>query len=365
MWVYLADRDLAPDDLPPALAAAESALPARALQRRAKVLAPGARVVDARDLPLAPRYLAAIAGTGARERHQSRWLNAVSVDATSAQIAELSRLPFVTRIELVVKSRRALPPAGADEQTAAESRDDASWRLNYGGSLAGLEQINVPPVHEAGNFGQGVVIGLLDSGFKTTHEALAGVPVVARHDFVDNDEEVANEAGDLYFQHDHGTKTLSTLMGRHEGRLIGPACGASVILAKTEDAAGVSDRGGPVGGGAGVGRGARRRHRLEQPRLRRLVYVRRPGRQYRRDHNRRRPRRGRGLVVVNAAGNERNTAFAHIVVPADGDSVIAVGAVTLAGSVASFSSPGPTFDGRIKPDVAAQGVANHVGLAAR
>jgi serine protease AprX len=67
-----------------------------------------------------------------------------------------------------------------------------------------------------------------------------------------------------------------------------------------------------------------------------------------------------GVVVVNAAGNERRNAWAHIIAPADGPSVIAVGAVDSAGTIASFSSPGPSSDGRIKPEVCAWGVSNLV-----
>ena len=62
-----------------------------------------------------------------------------------------------------------------------------------------------------------------------------------------------------------------------------------------------------------------------------------------------------GVVVVTSAGNEGNSSWRYITPPADADSVIAVGAATPLGMRASFSSVGPTADGRIKPDVAAQG----------
>jgi len=65
-----------------------------------------------------------------------------------------------------------------------------------------------------------------------------------------------------------------------------------------------------------------------------------------------------GVVVVNSAGNSGpNSAHNTLGAPADGHAVIAAGAVDAAGARASFSSVGPTADGRIKPDVAAQGVA--------
>jgi subtilisin family serine protease len=70
-----------------------------------------------------------------------------------------------------------------------------------------------------------------------------------------------------------------------------------------------------------------------------------------------------GVVVVNAAGNERGDAWGHIIAPADGFDVIAVGAVDANRRLASFSSPGPTADGRIKPEVCAMGVRTIVAAS--
>jgi subtilisin family serine protease len=49
-----------------------------------------------------------------------------------------------------------------------------------------------------------------------------------------------------------------------------------------------------------------------------------------------------------------------MIAPADADSILSVGAVWSDGSIASFSSTGPTFDGRIKPEVVAQGVGVYI-----
>ena len=69
----------------------------------------------------------------------------------------------------------------------------------------------------------------------------------------------------------------------------------------------------------------------------------------------------KGITIVVVAGNERNNpSWGHIIPPADGDSVITVGAVDVNGVLASFSSPGPTRDGRIKPDVMARGVSTRL-----
>ena len=63
----------------------------------------------------------------------------------------------------------------------------------------------------------------------------------------------------------------------------------------------------------------------------------------------------RGIIVVTAAGNEAITPWKYIVTPGDADTAITVGAVDASGVIASLSSLGPTSDGRIKPDVCAQG----------
>jgi subtilisin family serine protease len=67
----------------------------------------------------------------------------------------------------------------------------------------------------------------------------------------------------------------------------------------------------------------------------------------------------RGLVIVDAAGNEghdSNPATSHLLAPSDAASVISVGAVDSSGTIAGFSSDGPTADGRVKPEVLAPGV---------
>ena len=62
------------------------------------------------------------------------------------------------------------------------------------------------------------------------------------------------------------------------------------------------------------------------------------------------------MTCVNSAGNEGDDPWFYIITPADADSVISVGAVRQNGMIASFSSHGPTSDGRIKPEVCALGV---------
>jgi len=64
----------------------------------------------------------------------------------------------------------------------------------------------------------------------------------------------------------------------------------------------------------------------------------------------------KGVLFITAAGNEGGNAWHYIMTPADGDSVLAVGAVNTSGVVGGFSSYGPSSDGQVKPDVASIGV---------
>ena len=362
VWVFFRDKGLAGAELDRALDRAEDALGDKAAWRRAKVQARGARLVDEGDLDLDAGYLGQAAATGAVPRRVSRWLNAGSYQATAAQVRRLAALPCVARVDLVAKFQRpALPaePLARPDESAGKAAAD--WSVDYGANLAAMEMFNVPQVHEMGITGQGVVIGMLDGGFHPTHEALIGIPLLAQYDFVNDDGNVDNESGDPVNSRDHGTMTMSTAMGNMPGALVAPAFGASAILAKTEDVsqeipieednwvAGlewVEAQGADIvssslgyydwyvwadldgatavttlAGDLGV---------------------------------------QRGLVVVNSAGNERGTAWNHIIAPADGNDIIAVGAVDYDGDYSYFSSPGPSYDGRIKPDVAALGSGNVV-----
>jgi len=52
-----------------------------------------------------------------------------------------------------------------------------------------------------------------------------------------------------------------------------------------------------------------------------------------------------------------------LITPADADTILACGAVDSSGTIANFSSRGPTGDGRIKPEVVARGVSTYCATA--
>jgi len=70
----------------------------------------------------------------------------------------------------------------------------------------------------------------------------------------------------------------------------------------------------------------------------------------------------KGMLVVNAAGNEGSDPWHYLGAPADADSVLSIGGIDPAtGFHTAFSSYGPTSDKRMKPNVSAYG---HVIAAA-
>ncbi|MBK7701386.1 MAG: S8 family serine peptidase [bacterium] len=362
VWVWFQDKGLQGDALGRALDDAERGLGERAAARRAKTAdGRGGRLADVTDLPLHRPYLESALATGARLRRESRWLNAASFDARPEQVRALAALPCVREVTLVRRAQPRPAPAAPGAGMAAPADKDLAWSIDYGGTLADLEQINVPALHEEGVHGQGVLVGMMDSGFRTSHVSLSGLPVLDRWDFVNGDGVVENEPGDPSTQDDHGTKTMSTVGGYDPGNHVGPAWAASFVLAKTEDVSQEvpAEEDNWVAGiewldTFGVDVVSSSLGYIDWYSVSDLdgdtaactiaadLAV------------------GKGIVVCNSAGNERGTSWNSLVTPADGDSVITAGAVTSTGTIAYFSSPGPTADGRIKPDVCALGSGNHV-----
>lgn len=346
---------------------------------------------DQRDLPVASAYIARVRELGATLRHTSRWLNGVSVEMAVRDVPRLGSLAFVRRVELVRRSKRPYLPGEPDFGRLLETSEPAPQAspvplgspgpelmtsypaeeaLHYGPSFNQNNQVGIVGLHRLGYTGAGVTLAILDTGFRTTHAATLGRRVVAERDFVFNDGDVDNQPADNVNAWFHGTAAWSNAGGFKPGALVGGAFEATILLAKTEDIRSETpiEEDNYVAAlewadslGADVVTAS-------------LAYLDFDGTG---DDYTYSDLNGnttvtaiavdiavsRGIAVTNAVGNSGPNA-GTLNTPADADSVIAVGAVDSLGTVAGFSSRGPTSDGQVKPEVVARGVKNFVAFAA-
>ncbi|HEX7342767.1 MAG TPA: S8 family serine peptidase, partial [bacterium] len=357
VWVMFSDRGFESAlALNRAIAQADESLLPHARQRRLKMNHPS--LITEGDLPVNAAYVQAVLQIGGRYRTVSRYINALSLRVKQNHLQAIAELPFVLGIQPVAKAGRPPEPEGWGESAGQIPQPPGTDLLDYGPSFAQLSQINVIAAHDQGLSGAGVLVCLLDTGFFTDHEALIHQPVIAEWDFINNDPETQNQPGDSSSQHNHGTFTFSALGGAHEGDLYGPAYGATFIIGKTESVpfeqpieedwylAGLEWADSLGADVVSTSLGYFDWYTFEDLDGNTCVTTIGVDNAV-----------ANGIVCVTAAGNERGSSWGHIIAPADADSVITVGAVNSQGQLASFSSPGPTYDGRIKPDVCARGVS--------
>jgi len=358
-WIFFHDRS--PQTVSRTLAP-QLGISDRALWRRAKVLPPD-KLLDVRDLPVSSALIEQVRSTGATILTASRWLNAVSVQATPAQLAVLQQSPAVAAVRPVAALKH--PPERRSPLSFAPllSKRAGTWSLNYGLSGTQLANINVVATHDLGIYGKGIIVGIIDNGFNNhrTHSALKNIRVLNEYDFIHRIADTERQPWEPASEGNHGAATLSALAGYDEGKLIGAAFGATMILAKTEmDSTEVPAE--------------------EDLYVEALEWMEQQGADvvstslgyidwYTYDSldgktaittKAARVAASKGVLLCTAMGNEGNYRGLDItgtmIAPADADSIVSVGAVYSDGILADFSSTGPTFDGRTKPEVVAQGV---------
>ena len=335
------------------------------------------------DLPVSPDYSQTVLSVpNVSLRGESRWLNALSVTADSSALAAIFKFPFVRGIQPVarlkktnhydqVESMTGFPRRSVNERWAEVTSsadinptqpDPAAplWRMDrawYGPSVNQVRMVNALEAHFRGNHGAGVRIAVLDGGYRLAHEAFQHLDVIAQYDFINNDDNPDYDPSqDVRGQADHGTACMSVIGGYSPGNLIGLAHEASFILCKTEDDAGETI--------------------VEEDNwVRALEWAEWLGADvlssslsYKdwytlADFDGLAPITSRaaniayelGMVLCTSAGNEGPDPMS-LGAPTDAEGVLSIGALRPNGDLASFSSRGPTADGRIKPDICAQGV---------
>ena len=219
-WIYFTDKQkLTQSEVQAGIEKFSANLTPRAIQRRANVL-PADRLVDFKDLPVSNSYMLQIRETGARHRAISRWLNAISVSATPAQIKSASKLPFVRKITVVRGFKRSVQSTDFKSGSQSQLKKSAApMDFDYGESSGQLQQILVPELHRQGYSGKNVLVCMMDTGFRKTHEALRDATLIAERDFIFDDNDTQRDPTDPYDSSDsHGTSTWSALGGLKNGR---------------------------------------------------------------------------------------------------------------------------------------------------
>jgi serine protease AprX len=319
----------------------------KAIERRTRSgLSP---VLTELDRPFDTNVLGELESLGVTRGAELRWRNSLVVECDDVQAMLLRSKSWV----------KALEPVHSDMGTA--SLPDC-LPARYGSDRNQLDIINIIPLHDAGVYGQGATIGMIDVGFRWfDHPSMLHVDVRGEWDVINNDSITSNQEGDLVDHDGHGTLVLSMAAAWAPDTLVGASPLAAYLLAKTED--------------------LRHERRIEDVHFAAAVeFLERRGADvlsasigYRyfdstevawpwEAFNGRTSFSAQavnqaaafGMACVTAAGNS-GPAGSTLMTPADADSAIAVGSITPEQTTAAFTSRGPTADGRNKPDVLAPG----------
>jgi serine protease AprX len=356
LWVFFTDKGIFTKQQIANLVASKGVpFSERATARRLKH---GIAEVRFSDMPVRAEYVEQVEAIGAKLRWTSKWLNAASFAVKLGELDAIAKLACVARIEPVALMDKPVEPVVGTPIEEMEQQGDARG-LSYGSSAGQLTQINVPVCHDSGYAGGGVIISMFDTGFRTDHNAftqiLAQGRLLHKYDFVFNDSVVTNEPNDLYYAWEHGTATWSTCGGENSGIQYGPAYKASFILCKTEDIRSETpveednwvramewvDSLGTDIISSSLGYSAW----YAQTQFNGSTCVTTLAADTAAVH---------GILVCNSAGNSGPGATS-ITAPADAFGILSTGAVNSSGVITSFSSRGPSADGRIKPEVCAEG----------
>lgn len=362
------------NDSPYSINNPEAFLSQKALDRRN---AHGIAIVE-NDLPVNPQYIESVANTGVTILNSSKWFNSVSIYTTDQGALDIiNSFSFVESIEKGGNSNiepdhtyekqffanewiSQIPDAGLYKALTAGNSYD------YGAAANQIQMLNGDVLHDMGYDGEGMTIAVLDAGFLNVDDLTAfdslwnNGQILGYKDFV----EPINP--NIFDSHTHGCMVLSTMGANLPGQMVGTAPKADYWLLRSEEdysnnhienlieeynwvsAAEFADSVGADIINSSLGYtifdDPSHDHTYEDM-----------------DGNTTPITIGadlavsKGMIVVNSAGNAGTSPWFYIGAPADGDSVFSIGAVDGGGNFASFSSNGPTYDGRIKPNVVAQG----------
>lgn len=344
-------------------------LSAKSIERRLVQRIP----VNETDLPVSPAYLEQIKAAGAEVVYISKWLNTVIIHTDEATLkGVIASKPFILDVKeadhlyrnRVQHNRKAHFENERLERISNRHKQfKSTGAFNYGPSGNQTQMINIDQLHNQGFTGKGITIGVIDAGFNSVN-TLAAFDSIRANGQILGTRDFVQPGNNVYATNisTHGMMVLSTMGGNLPGQIIGTAPHASYWLLRSEDATAeylmeeyywVNAAEFADSVGVDVINSSLGYNTFDNP-AENHTYADMDGNTT--------PvtigadmAAAKGILVVNSAGNSGSGQWQFITAPADGDSVFTIGAVDANGLYASFSSRGPTSDGRIKPEVTAQG----------
>ncbi len=287
-----------------------------------------------------------------------RWLNAAIIETPLSPNQLVQLFPWCQGVIKTAqrKGMASIPTIQPKPNDLSPNQISA----DYGFAQVQTQQVGLDCLHDQGYTGENVIVSILDSGFKNADILIAFDSVrlqnrlLAVYDFVNQDMGV-------YDEDNHGMQVFSVMAARRNGQYKGSAWKSTYALGRTEtifsetaaeesnwllgmewaDSLGARVIQSSLGynrfdGGIGYSYGDLDGKTALVSRAASFAVQ-------------------KGIAVVVSAGNEGSNSWMFVTVPADADSILAVGSVDNTGDRSGFSSVGPTADGRIKPDVMAMG----------
>ncbi len=309
-------------------------------------------VID-EDLPVNPTYVAGVKGVGAKVFFTSRWMNCLLIEASTLFIPSIQSLPYVLKVELVAPGVKLTGGRAKKWKNRSETSEESA-------TISQLGQIGLDEMQREGYRGENQTIAVFDSGFPGVNVAapFQGLYQEGRVKFTYNF--VANNTN-VYQYDDHGTEVLSIMAAETQG-FTGGAYKADYMLFVTEDftseyrieefnwlfAAEKADSAGVDIINASVGYNlfddASMNYKPSDMDGKTAIVTQAAVKAI-----------SKGMVVLCSAGNEGSNSWQLVTPPADAPGILAIGSITQQFSKSSFSSIGPSADGRVKPDVVALG----------
>ncbi len=362
-WIQFTDKDNTPYSVNTPL----TYLSQRAIDRRtAQNIA-----ITSQDFPVNPTYITGVQQVAnVNVLISSRWLNGIIIQTTdTAGLDLIMNLPFVDSVNSEsVESPELLGKISAKMNVngvvTANEIDNSivSEGINYGLATLQNEMLGIDFVHDLGFTGGGMVIAVLDAGFKGADTTEVLTPIFNNGQILGTWDFVLGQPVDYLSHSTHGKWVLNCMGANLPGTYVGTAPDASYWLLRTEDAPTeniIEEYNWVVGAefadsvGADVFNTSLGYTTFDDS-TKNHTYADLDG-------NTTIITIGadiaasKGIIVVNSAGNSGGGSWYYIGAPADGDSVLAIGAVDNSSIVTGFSSRGPSSDLRTKPNVMALG----------